>query len=42
LWIGTWDPVTPAYPEPAGPQLVLLTAGAAAVLLALTLKRRGS
>lgn len=40
LWTGTWDPVTPAYPEPAGPQLVLLTAGVAAMVAALVLRRR--
>jgi hypothetical protein len=42
LWTGTWDPVTPAQPEPAGPQVVLLTAGLAAVLVALVLRRRAT
>jgi len=35
LWMTTWEPVNPSHPEPAGPQLVLLTVGAAAVLLAV-------
>lgn len=35
LWMTTWEPVNPSHPEPAGPQLVLLTVGVAAVLLAV-------
>lgn len=35
LWMTTWAPVNPAHPEPASPQLVLLTVSVAAVLLAV-------
>ncbi|TNM37585.1 hypothetical protein FHP29_17455 [Nocardioides albidus] len=40
LWTGTWAPVTPEHPEPAGPQLVLLTCGAGALATGVLLRSR--
>jgi hypothetical protein len=39
LWLETWEPVNPAHREPAGPQLVLLAIGVAAVLFAAAFPR---
>ncbi len=40
LWVGTWDPVNPKYPEPGGPQYLLLACGVCGVALAVKLRKR--
>ncbi len=41
LWVSTWDPVNPAYPEPGGPQYLLLGSGVCVVALAVILRKQG-
>ncbi len=41
LWALTWAPTDPRFPEPAGPQLVLLAAGLAMVASGLVVRRAG-
>ncbi len=39
LWTDTWDPVTPAYPEPPGARYLQLVIGVVAILIGARLLR---
>lgn len=39
LWTDSWVPVNPRFPEPAGPQVILLCLGLLAIVVAIRLGR---